>query len=227
MRPASIFTKFFLVAFANALLFFDLSPIAQLASCSYLITFFLIARRWRQAALWLALSAVFLAGSASVLLFPDNLLGHYLLFLVSGLGKMLPVVIVAALVFSTTRVSELVHGLRSLHLPQWVIVPLSVLFRFFPTVRHDYRQIRDAMRFRGIAVSGIALVLHPMRTLEFIYVPLLNNASMVASDLTASALTRGLAAPGRKTSLARVTWSLTDPLALLLGLALMAWVIHA
>ncbi|BDR52503.1 cobalt ABC transporter permease [Bombiscardovia nodaiensis] len=227
MRAASIFSKFFLVIFANILLFFNLPIWLQIASYVYLCLLFFLARRWRQGLTWLAVSAVFVVGNACALLYPDNLWGHYLLFLFSGLGKMLPVIIVAALVFASTHVSELVYGLRSLHMPQWVVVPLSVLFRFFPTIRSDYHQIRNAMKFRGLAVGGTDLLFHPARSLEYIYVPLLNNASNVAADLTAAALTRGLANPGRKSSLYKVSWSLTDALVLLVGLVLLGCLAYA
>ncbi|WP_158336160.1 energy-coupling factor transporter transmembrane component T family protein [Bifidobacterium actinocoloniiforme] len=222
-----IFSKFFLVVFANALLFFNLPIWLQAASYAYLCLLFLPARRWRQAGMWLAVCAVFVAGDACVLLYPDNLLGHYLLFLFSALGKMLPVVVVAALIFSTTRVSELVYGLRTLRLPQWVVVPMSVLFRFFPTIRHDYHQIRDAMKFRGIAVNGSDLALHPLRSMEYIYVPLLNNASNVAGDLTAAALTRGLADPQRKTSLYGLSVFSSDLVCLIVGLGLLGCLAYA
>nr|WP_317642607.1 energy-coupling factor transporter transmembrane component T [Bombiscardovia apis] len=199
----------------------------QIAAYTYLCLLFFLARRWRQGVTWALVSAVFVVGNACATLYPDNLWGHYVLFLFSGLGKMLPVVIVAALIFASTRVSELVYGLRCLHMPQWVIIPMSVLFRFFPTIRHDYHLIRDAMKFRGLAVGGFALLLHPARSLEYIYVPLLNNAANVASDLTAAALTRGLANPGPKSSLYKVSFSLTDWLVFIVGIGLLGCLIYA
>lgn len=227
VKEISIFTKFFLVIFANALLFFNLPIRFQVLTYCYLCLPLLLAHAYRKAVEWLAVSAVFTVGNACVALYPDNFLGHYLLFFFSGVGKLLPLAIVGVLIFSTTHVSELVYGFRCLHAPQWVIIPMSVLFRFFPTIRYDYRQIREAMKFRGLAFNGMSLLLHPVRSIELIYVPLLNNASNVAGELTAAALTRGISDPGKKTSLYEVSFGFTDVAMLMVGIGIFGSLVYA
>ncbi|OZG50265.1 energy-coupling factor transporter transmembrane component T family protein [Bombiscardovia coagulans] len=227
MKQASIFTTFFLIILANVSLFFSMPVWLQAALCCFLCAPLFLTRKYKKGLKWLLISAIFVVGNACVLLYPDNFWGHYLLFLFSGFGKLLPVVIVAVVVFSTTRVSELVYGLRCLHVPQWIIIPLSVLFRFFPTIRYDYRQIREAMKFRGLAVSGASMLLHPFRSMELIYVPLLNNASNVAADLTAAALTRGISDPGTKSSLTEVSIGVVDIGMVVVGLGLLGCLVYA
>lgn len=63
-----------------------------------------------------------------------------------GIRVMLPCIITGAYAFSTTTAGELVCALRSMHVPESVIIPCAVVIRFFPTVGEDYRQIRAAMR---------------------------------------------------------------------------------
>ena len=41
-------------------------------------------------------------------------------------------------------------AMERLRLPQKITIPLSVMFRFFPTVVEEYGAIGDAMRMRGI-----------------------------------------------------------------------------
>ena len=83
-----------------------------------------------------------------------------------GIRMMLPCIITGAYAFSTTTAGELVCALRSMHVPESVIIPCAVVIRFFPTVGEDYRQIRAAMALRGIA-EGLAPagdeVGHPFR----------------------------------------------------------------
>lgn len=221
MRPISIYTRFLLVLFANALIFFTLPTPLVLAINIYFCSFQIIVGRIRKGLVWLAVCLCFALGASLAMVFPENLPGHYLLFLFVGVGRILPLMVVAAFMMGTTKVSELVYVLRKVHAPQWLVIPISVLFRFFPTVRHDYSQIRRAMKFRGIAVTTGDMIRHPLRTMEYIYVPLLNNATNVAADLTSAALTRGISDPGPKTSIERVTFTGLDALMCALGLTLL------
>ena len=221
MRPISIYTRFLLVLFANALIFVTLPTPLVLAINIYFCSFQIIVGRIRKGLAWLAVCLCFALGASLAMVFPENLPGHYLLFLFVGVGRILPLMVVAAFMMGTTKVSELVYVLRKVHAPQWLVIPISVLFRFFPTVRHDYAQIRRAMKFRGIAVTTGDMICHPLRTMEYIYVPLLNNATNVAADLTSAALTRGISDPGPKTSIERVTFTGLDALMCALGLTLL------
>ena len=118
-----------------------------------------------------------------------------------GIRMMLPCIITGAYAFSTTTAGELVCALRSMHVPESVIIPCAVVIRFFPTVGEDYRQIRAAMALRGIAEGKAALLLHPAQSLEYILMPLLMNGNNVAQDLSVAALTKGIGLPGRHTSM--------------------------
>ena len=50
----------------------------------------------------------------------------------------------------TTTVSELISGMDRIHMPKEVTIPLTVMFRFFPTVFQESEAISDAMKMRGI-----------------------------------------------------------------------------
>lgn len=226
MSRISVYTKFFLIVFANGLLFFTLPDPLVLAITLYFCSFQFVDGRIERGWHWVGVTDVFAVGTYLAYLTPDNLIGHYVLFFFVGLGKLLPVVIVGAYISGTTKVSELIYTLRRLHMPQWIVIPLSVLFRFFPTIRNDYRQIRKAMKFRGIATTTGDMFRHPVRTMEFIYVPLLNNATNVATDLASASLTRGLTDPGPKTSLIRVRFTLLDGFMCLIGLILMGGALY-
>lgn len=125
-------------------------------------------------------------------------------FLTSGFRILLPSIIIGTYGMKTTTVSEWIAAFKKIRLPNWLIIPLAVMARFFPTIREDYRSIRNAMAFRGIGTSFWDLIKHPIKTLEFILVPLLMNATQVSEDLTVSSLTKGLSLPGRHTSIVRL-----------------------
>jgi len=133
-------------------------------------------------------------------------------FLVVSLRKFLPCFILGKWILTKTEVSEFVAVMWKLKLPQTAIIPLSVIFRYFPTIKEEWTSIRAAMKMRGIHVS-----------LEHIMVPLLMSAVNVSEELSAAALCRGLDNPGVHTSLVQVkfghhdiaVWVITGVLAIL------------
>ncbi len=122
-------------------------------------------------------------------------------FIVVALRKFLPCFILGRWILTKTEVSEFVAVMWKMHLPQTAIIPLSVVFRYFPTIKEEWTSIRAAMKMRGIKVS-----------LEHIYVPLIMSAVNVSEELSAAALCRGLDNPKPHTSLVEVSFHLSDVL---------------
>lgn len=87
----------------------------------------------------------------------------------------------------TTKVSEFIAGMERLRITPKIVIPLSVVFRFFPTIREEYTCIKNAMKMRGIV-----LVKSPIKMLEYRLVPLMVSVTKIGEELTAAALTRGL-----------------------------------
>lgn len=120
-------------------------------------------------------------------------------FLVVSLRKFLPCFILGKWILTKTEVSEFVAVMWKLRLPQTAIIPLSVIFRYFPTIKEEWTSIRAAMKMRGIHVS-----------LEHIMVPLLMSAVNISEELSAAALCRGLDNPGVHSSLVQVKFGYRD-----------------
>ena len=127
-----------------------------------------------------------------------------------GIRMLLPCLITGALAFTTTSPGEFTAALRRMHVPEAVIIPCIVVIRFFPTLREDYRHIRNAMALRGIPSGGGSPLRHPAQSLEYIIVPLLMNATVVAQDLSVAAMTKGLGNPGRHTSMTDIRIGIPD-----------------
>ena len=120
-------------------------------------------------------------------------------FITVALRKFLPCFILGKWILTKTEVSEFVAVMWKLRLPQTAIIPLSVVFRYFPTIKEEWASIRAAMKMRGIHVS-----------LEHIMVPLLMSAVNVSEELSAAALCRGLDNPEPHTSLVQVRFHFSD-----------------
>lgn len=206
--------KLYLLLLANLMLLFHVGTGAEAAATALCLLLFFLSGKARAgvrlSVLYFGLLAVDLfvvpRAGESVLL---NLLS-----LVSvGVRMMLPCIITGAYAFSTTTVGELTAALRRMHrmhLPESIIIPCAVVVRFFPTVGEDYRHIRAAMALRGIAAGRVALLRHPVQSLEYILMPLLMNSNNVAQDLSAAALTKGIGLPGRHTCMTELRLTAWD-----------------
>lgn len=109
------------------------------------------------------------------------LLQYYLLGKLSGffnflvlatagiLSQFIPGLMMGYYTVTTTTVSEFVAAMERMHMPKQIVIPLSVMFRFFPTVGEEASSISDAMRMRGISFGGN----HPGKMLEYRLIPLM------------------------------------------------------
>ena len=104
----------------------------------------------------------------------------------------LPIVMSFILVFATTKTSEFLAAFQKIKTPSQITIPFAVMFRFIPTVNDEWRGIRQAMAFRGIGMSLLKIVVHPIVTAERILVPLLSSCVNIMDELVAASLVRGL-----------------------------------
>ena len=108
----------------------------------------------------------------------------------------------------TVDISEFIESLYAMKIPRWLIIPLAVMFRFFPVIWDELHGIYQALLLRGY--YGSKLWLHPVRTVEYIVVPLLSATARIADELAAAAIIRGLGLYRRPTRMQLVGFSVTD-----------------
>ena len=85
--------------------------------------------------------------------------------------KLIPIVMMGLWILRTTYMDDLMVALQRMRLPQAVTIPLVVMFRYIPTLRIEYRQIRSTMDIRGISDTLWKRVSHPLATIEYILIP--------------------------------------------------------
>ena len=131
------------------------------------IVFLLLSRKWGAAARFAVTYAILFALELTVL---PLLTGTWNFILGAAVGiytHMLPGFIMGYYLVSTTTVSEFVAAMEKMHIPQKIVIPMSVVFRFFPTVKEEYAAIRDAMK---IAVKGCTIsALEPSAAVSVLY----------------------------------------------------------
>lgn len=191
-----------------------ISPVVnalQITLAALPLIFLLMLRKYKMAAYYLC--AYVFASLVPQLLVPLLPAIINLLFtgMIALMTQILPGMMMAYFLIVSTSVSEFVTAMDRMHVPKSISVPMSVLFRFFPTIVEEYGHVRDAMRMREVGNLR-----QPMAMLEYRMVPFLTSIVSIGNDLAASALTRGLSAPVRRTNVCPIGFTWRDGLAFVL-----------
>lgn len=138
----------------------------------------------------------------------DGILLSISLFVTSLVLNMLPGAMMGSFALSTTDMGEIIATMKKMKIPDQLIIPISVMARFFYTVRIDYSQIRQAMYLNGLV--GIKMFLHPLKLFEYRVVPLLMCLTKTSDEVAISAITRGLEVGAKRSSMYEPKLSLFD-----------------
>ena len=122
--------------------------------------------------------------------------------------RMYPCMMIGWLILKTVSLREFIVALRALHVPQTVIIPISVTLRYFPAIREESGYIRDAMKLKN---------LHGGEKVEAFVVPLMMSAVNTAEELAAAAVTRGIENPVKKTSTVKLHIGVMDCICILVA----------
>lgn len=132
---------------------------------------------------------------------------YILLMILHGLlVRLVPCLLLGAYVLTNTTVSEFICGMQKLGIPDLITIPLSVIFRFFPTVLEETKAINGAMSMRGIRLGETKV----HRFVEYRLVPTMICSLRIGDELSAAALSRGLGGPTKRTSICRVAFGPQD-----------------
>lgn len=181
-------------------------------------TLLLAEGRIKAAFIYLPLYALAAFGEGYVVPHTTGLI-NLLAIIASGLiTRFMPCLIMGYYVVTTTTVSEFTASMERMHVTLKIVIPLSVMFRFFPTVIEEAGAISDSMKIRG--VGGIAILKNPVAALEYRVVPLMVCIVKIGEELSAAALTRGLGSPTKRTNICRIGFHWWD--FVLAGVAIIA-----
>lgn len=180
------------------------------------------AKQWKKAIMFGMIFAVIKA--AEILLVPDltgialSVLGLCCMIFV----RLMPSLIMGAYMLSSTTVSEFIAAMHRMHIPQQITIPLSVMFRFFPTVLEEFAAINTAMKMRDIRIGGR----NAGKVIEYRFVPLMVCSVNIGSELSAAALTRGLGVRVKRTNICKIGFNVQDMGVLLMTVSLyVLWIL--
>lgn len=175
------------------------------------------------AVILMALTGVYKILSKFLIVYAVIILSNFLVSLVDMTGvrlisnmllylylKIAPMWMVAAIMLKTIRINELITALEKARVHRGIVLGVAVAFRFIPTMNYEMSMMRDSMRLRGIECSIGAVVKRPIKTVEFLIVPLLFRSLKVSEELTKTALTRGVEYEGNRSAFYDVGFCLSD-----------------
>ena len=163
-------------------------------------------RKWKTAAKYLVLYVVCFALERAALHVLSGMVSFVLLAVCSVMTRFAPGFMMGAFLIATTSVSDFIAAMKRMHISEKIVIPLSVIFRFFPTIGEENAAIRDAMRMRGIRFGGK----HPEKILEYRLIPLMISIVKIGDELSAAALTRVLGAPVERTDICKIGFHIQD-----------------
>jgi energy-coupling factor transport system permease protein len=132
-------------------------------------------------------------------------MGFY--FILLKFGPMFAMMVFIQASLNTSRFLHLLEGMR---VPSKYVIPLGVCLRFIPSVVAETRQIRYAMRMRGIVFFSLRTMRHPFETLGYLMAPVLVRSLTIGEELARAAVARGIEAPGPKTSIHLLSFRTVD-----------------
>ena len=172
-------------------------------------------------------STLMIAGAAILQsYFTHNIKGIFMsvvLFITMLTLRMLPGVMMGRYTFLTTDIGEIVYCLKKMRLPDQIVIPFTVMARFFYTASIDYAQIKSAMYMHGLDTKS--LIFKPFRLFEYRIVPLMMSLMRTADEVSVSALTRGLSVGKARSSIRETSFTLYDLLGFILMCVLIAFYI--
>ncbi len=131
---------------------------------------------------------------------------------------------------ATLRTTRLLHAMEKMRIPRRWVIPVGVCLRFMPSIDTEFRQIRHAMRVRGISITSGRLIHRPFETVGYMMVPLLVRSLTTGEELARAAIARGIEAPCRKTCIHDLSFRAIDYVILAIwttGIAVILYVDNA
>lgn len=206
-------TKLLLLIELDVLLFLGRSLFYETAILLFCAAVTVIGGKPKSALKYLAVFGIMVAVQQIADLRTEQFFFFLLHFLCVVVRKILPCLMLGKWLVDTTPVSAYTAAMWKMNLPRSMIITSSVIFRCFPTIREEWDAIRTAMKLRGIGITPKAVLCAPLKTMEYVFVPMFVSVLNISDELAAAACCRGLDDPCRHTCMDPVQFRIQDYIA--------------
>lgn len=127
-------------------------------------------------------------------------------------SRFYPAYLAARVLIEKAPMNELLFSLQVCRVPKLVLIPLSVIYRYIPTIIKEIGYIRESLKMRNFNSSVWDKLKHPMQYAENFFVPLLYRSEKISEELSAASICKGLNTKRRRTCCTKVKLCKTDML---------------
>lgn len=106
--------------------------------------------------------------------------------------RVYPVYLLCSVLIHRAPMNELLTALAHWHIPQVLLIPVAVIYRYIPTITKEITYVNESLKMRGLNSSAWGVLRHPIRSAERFLVPLLYRSEKIAEELSAASLCKGL-----------------------------------
>lgn len=202
-------TEILLLVIVNIVAFTQSSLYIEISLILFLAIVLVTCKCYKPACKWCCIFGLLLILQYIIFPISPQIISGTFAFLSLYFRKIIPCLMIGNMILKITPVRHFIFALQRWHLPQAIIIPLSITIRYFPAIREEVSHIKDAIKLRNI--SGVEKI-------ECYLVPLMISATNTAEELSAAAVTRGIENPVANTSIIDLKFSIQDYICLTVGL---------
>ena len=126
-------------------------------------------------------------------------------------------------IMASISVSEFITSMERMYVPSAITIPLSVMFRFFPTISEENLAISEMMKIRKSKTKRMGL----LKRMEYQLVPVMMSTVRIADELSQASMTKGLGGSDKRTHICKVGFRVQDyVLILILGIMLILYTVY-
>lgn len=210
MKLLDVRTKILVLCFANYLLLARVKDYHEWLFVGYLVLLFYLAKRLKKGVIYLVIFAILYSIDTFLWRYTTGDISSLLSMMSIGFRMMLPCFMAGSYLFSTTRASQLIAGLRKWHVPEQILLTFAVMFRFLPSIMQDYKAIQQSLKIRGIFLTVKDSICHPIAYFEYVTVPLIMSTSRTAQELTVAAMIKSVDKQHVKTIYKNTSFTMID-----------------
>lgn len=145
-------------------------------------------------------------------------LNAIVILLIALVVRLFPAFLLGYYIIESTSVRDFIAAMKKWHLSEKFIIPVSVVFRFLPTIREESISIKRAMKMRNIQFGNMQFWKNPGLYLEYRVVPLMISIAKIGEELSAAAITRGLVVGAERSSISVIKFNIYDLIVLIMCL---------
>ncbi len=131
-------------------------------------------------------------------------------FIVNLIPRFLLMGIIGDAVIGTDGGQRTIATLRMMHVPEKLILVISVLCRFLPVLSNDLRILSQSIKTRGLFLTLKDKIKAAPEYLEILIVPLIYRVIRISETLSASAETRGIELKNKRVSYVTIRFCKAD-----------------